>query len=299
MTAQLPPIAEWQDVTPGSFAGEIVPRGAPAVLRGLVRDWPAVAESRGSGDAARAYLAGLDRGGPVEAFIAPAQARGRYFYADDMRGFNFERRKGTIAEILRFLGTIEGRDGAPSVYVGSAPIPEQMPDFQTLVVRASLRELLEERNTALILRDVLPGYLVRRRWFASKHKRVDGVRIAYAATLPTNHEIILTEIEVDLGDGAERYFIPAGIAWESRAMPPLAQQLAVARVRRGRSVGFITDAFGLEAFPHAILACFRAGETIAARDGELRFEAGSLIATPAGRLVLDRLTAELAATEAG
>ena len=129
MTAQSASVAEWHDVTADSFAEEIVPRGVPAVLRGLIADWPAVAASRASGNAARTYLAVLDRGGPVEAFVAPAAARGRYFYADDMRGFNFERHKGTIAEVLRFLGTIEGREGAPSVYVGSAPIPEQMPDF--------------------------------------------------------------------------------------------------------------------------------------------------------------------------
>lgn len=129
MTAQLPQIAEWHDVTPASFAREIAPRGRPAVLRGLVGDWPAVAASRGPAAAARAYLAGFDRGAPVEAFVGPPRIAGRYFYAPDMRGFNFERRTGALGEVLRFLANVEGRRDAPAVYVGSAPIPEQMPGF--------------------------------------------------------------------------------------------------------------------------------------------------------------------------
>ena len=92
--------------------------------------------------------------------------------------------------------------------------PEQLPEFQTLVVRESLRELLGERHSATILQDLLPAYLQRRRWFASKNEAISSVRIAYAAAVPDNREIMLTEIEVKLPDRAERYLVPAGIAWE-------------------------------------------------------------------------------------
>jgi hypothetical protein len=129
MTAPLPPIAEWRDVDAAVFAGEIVPREAPAVLRGLVESWPAVAAGRESADAARAYLAGFDRGAPVEAFVGPPGIGGRFFYADDMRGFNFERRTGALAEVLRFLATIEGQADSPAVYVGAAAIPDHLPGF--------------------------------------------------------------------------------------------------------------------------------------------------------------------------
>src|SRR6202789_2471242 len=88
--------------------------------------------------------------------------------------------------------------------------PEQLPEFQTLVVRESLRELLGERHSATILHDLLPAYLQRRRWFAAKNEIISGVRIAYAAQVPTNREIMLTEIEVRLPDRAERYLVPAG-----------------------------------------------------------------------------------------
>jgi maltose alpha-D-glucosyltransferase / alpha-amylase len=148
--------------------------------------------------------------------------------------------------------------------------PEQLPEFQTLVVRESLRELLGERHSATILQDLLPAYLQRRRWFASKNEVISSVRIAYAAPVPGNREIMFTEIEVRLRDRAERYLVPAGIAWEGTTPQPLPQQLAMARVRRGRRVGYITDAFSFEALPRAIMGWLRERAVFPMEGGEIR-----------------------------
>ena len=148
--------------------------------------------------------------------------------------------------------------------------PEQLPEFQTLVVRESLRELLGERYSATILHDLLPAYLQRRRWFAAKNETISSVRIAYAAQVPSSREIMLTEIVVRLRDRVERYLVPAGIAWEGATPQLLPQQLAMARVRRGGRVGYITDAFSLEALPRAIMAWLRERATITTQEGEIR-----------------------------
>src|SRR5262245_32357780 len=148
--------------------------------------------------------------------------------------------------------------------------PEQLPEFQTLVVRESLRELLCEHYSRTILHDLLPAYLQRRRWFAAKNETISSVRIAYEAQVPSNREIILTEIVVRLRDRAERYFVPAGIACEGAAAQLLPQQLAMARFRRGGRVGFITDAFSLEALPRAIMGWLRERAVIPTREGEIR-----------------------------
>ena len=146
-----------------------------------------------------------------------------------------------------------------------------MPEFQTLVVRESLRELLGERHSATIMHDLLPAYLQRRRWFASKNEIISSVRIAYAAPVPDNREIMLTEIEVKLRDRAERYLVPAGIAWEGATRAGLPQQLAMARVRRGRRVGYITDAFSFEALPRAIMGWLRERAVFpTTHEGEIR-----------------------------
>ena len=145
---------------------------------------------------------------------------------------------------------------------------EQLPEFQTLVVRESLRELLGERHTATILRDLLPEYLPRRRWYAAKNERISGVRIAYAVPLPSVQEISIIEVEVETSGGKDRYLMPAGIAWEGQTTH-LTEQLALARVRRGRQVGYLTDAFALEALPRAILTGLMNRSRVELPDGQI------------------------------
>ena len=127
MSESLRAIEEWRDVTPERFRAEIVPAYQPAVLRGIAERWPAVAAGRGSTRDACAYLAQFDRGATVEAFIGPPEIDGRFFYADDMRGFNFERRRGPFGEVLRLIADLADRDDASAVYVGAAPVPDCLP----------------------------------------------------------------------------------------------------------------------------------------------------------------------------
>ena len=144
---------------------------------------------------------------------------------------------------------------------------EQLPEFQTLVVRDSLKELLGERYTARILNELLPVYLPRRRWFAAKDQRITGARLAYAVALTTLQDVFLIEVEVETAGRVDRYQMPAGIAWEGAGDTAFAQQTAMARVRRGRRVGYLTDAFALEALPRGILRALKAAGTLALPDG--------------------------------
>jgi len=100
------------------------------VLRGLVADWPAVQAARASDGEAASYLQRFDRGAPLEAFVGPPEIRGRFFYAPDLAGFNFERQRSRLADILRFLLTTARDENARAVYVGSTPAPEIVPGFE-------------------------------------------------------------------------------------------------------------------------------------------------------------------------
>jgi Cupin-like domain len=106
-------------------------RYEPAVLRGLARDWPAVQAARRSDSEAFDYMLGFDRGVPVDAFVGPAEIGGRFFYRPDMGGFNFERKKGRFGDVARFIRELEGRESAPSAYVGAAPVAEVLPGFES------------------------------------------------------------------------------------------------------------------------------------------------------------------------
>jgi len=124
------PLPERADVDPAVFAAEIEPDYRPVVLRGLAKDWPAVQAARTSDAELARYVTSFDRGAPVEAFLGPAAMQGRYFYAPDMQGFNFERRKGPLAGVFDFLLKSAEDPAPPCFYVGATPVPETLPGFE-------------------------------------------------------------------------------------------------------------------------------------------------------------------------
>ncbi|MFO7305820.1 MAG: cupin-like domain-containing protein [Gammaproteobacteria bacterium] len=119
----------WEDVDVNRFQQEILPLNRPAVLRGLVADWPAVAAGTKSPAAMSDYLLRFDAGRPVRTLAADAACKGRFFYREDMRGVNFERRLAPLAIALDALVKSLDDEQAPAIYVESAPIPEHLPGF--------------------------------------------------------------------------------------------------------------------------------------------------------------------------
>jgi hypothetical protein len=122
-------VREYRGVDEQLFRDEIAPRYEPALLRGLVAEWPAVAAAA-STDGAVDYLARFDAGATAEAFVGQPEIKGRFFYGDDMAGFNFTRRKGPFRDIIRYIAALAGEQaGDPTIYVGAAAIPECLPGF--------------------------------------------------------------------------------------------------------------------------------------------------------------------------
>ncbi|AQR63372.1 transcription factor [Brevundimonas sp. LM2] len=109
------------------FEAEIVPAGRPAVLKGLVRDWPAVRAAATSPDELAAYFARFDNGAAVRAFFGAPEMRGRFSYSDDLAGFNHDQRQTTLRAVVDQV--LVGRDRAePShVYAGGVPMPVVLP----------------------------------------------------------------------------------------------------------------------------------------------------------------------------
>ncbi|WP_010185893.1 cupin-like domain-containing protein [Sphingomonas sp. PAMC 26605] len=100
----------------------------PVVLRGLCRDWPAVAQAAVP-EALGAYLARFDAGRSAEAFVAEPVVGGRYAYSDDLAGFNFSRETMRFAEALERIFVAARTPQSPSVYVGSLPTDAYLPGF--------------------------------------------------------------------------------------------------------------------------------------------------------------------------
>jgi hypothetical protein len=117
---------------PGQFLREVVQPCRPVVLRGLVKDWPIVQAGHVSPSAVRDHLKALDVGGEIEAFFGAPAIAGKYFYTDDMQGFNFERRRMKFSVALESIVASLDAPGSPSVYVGSVPTNDFLPGFAAL-----------------------------------------------------------------------------------------------------------------------------------------------------------------------
>ena len=117
---------------PEQFLREVVEPCRPVVLRGLVKDWPIVAAGRHSPSAVRDHLKPLDVGGDIEAFFGAPTIAGKYFYTEDLKGFNFERRRMKFALALESIVSSVDVPGSQSVYVGSVPTNDFLPGFAAL-----------------------------------------------------------------------------------------------------------------------------------------------------------------------
>ncbi len=175
------------------------------------------------------------------------------------------------------------------------PPSEALPELVTLVMRNEIGELLAPEPRRVIEQEILAPYLSRRRWFAAKDRKLRSIGIARADVMRGRSRdfFVLFEFGVATNGRQDRYFLPAGIVWDDEKPPAIVQQLALARVRRRRRTGFLTDAFAVDALPAAVLASLAVGRVEKLADGEVRFLATSQeIPTAPPDTEIRRLSAE-------
>jgi maltose alpha-D-glucosyltransferase/alpha-amylase len=147
-----------------------------------------------------------------------------------------------------------------------------MPEFATIVLRRDISEVLQPTGRAILEREALPVYLQKRRWFGSKGEKLNAVRLAYAVKLGDGlRAALITEIEASVGDRLENYTLPLGICRDDHTSGPLAQQLALTRVRRTAEIGYLTDAFALDAFTRNLIEAWRSERLLPFPGGRLHF----------------------------
>jgi hypothetical protein len=122
-------VEERRDVTPRIFREEIFPGQKPIVMRGLVKDWPATQAGIASPQVLGEYLKQFDVGHQVGVVAAPPDVAGRHFYQDDMRGFNFSRRKELFGTAIGQLLSQLHDENPGSIYIESAILSDCLPKF--------------------------------------------------------------------------------------------------------------------------------------------------------------------------
>ncbi|MFC6296540.1 maltose alpha-D-glucosyltransferase [Pseudomonas sp. CCM 7893] len=176
----------------------------------------------------------------------------------------------TLAPYGFYWFVLAAENQMPSWHVEPA---QSIPDFTTLVLKKRMEELLEAPCRTTLEQTSLPAWLPKRRWFANKDSVIDGVHIAYGVRFgDPQHPVLLSEIEVTTGGQVSRYQLPFGFLAEEQYTSALPQQLALARVRRVRQVGLVTDAFSLDTYIRAVIHGLQATTVLHSTDGDIRFE---------------------------
>lgn len=151
MTEPACSIREWRDVDLEIFQNEIVPRRQPAVLKSLVREWPAVQEGLKSPANICNYIKQFDTEKPANAIVGAPSIKGRFFYRDDLDGFNFERKLVTISTALDNLVSLIDKPDPPAIAMQAISVPKLLPNFE------------QENALSLLDREVDP-----RMWLGNK-----------------------------------------------------------------------------------------------------------------------------------
>ena len=146
MAATIAKIIEWTNVTKELFQNEILPLNQPAVLKGLIKDWPAVGKSLESNQSIIEYLCSYDQGQQVPALIAPPEVKGRFDYQPDLKRFNFERSNQPLLKMLNDLFKLTEHPNPPAFSIQGLDLDEFLTGFST----KNKQSLLDEHETARI-----------------------------------------------------------------------------------------------------------------------------------------------------
>ncbi len=119
----------FESVTPEKFDTYIRPINQPALLKGIVAEWPAVKLGCASDEVLIDYLKAHDSGEQAGVYLGAPEIRGNFFYGADTNSQNYRHGPTPIPMALdRILQ--ERANATPwSVYVQSAIIRKHMPGF--------------------------------------------------------------------------------------------------------------------------------------------------------------------------
>ena len=112
---------------PGLISDDVLQARRPLLLRGLVAHWPLVAAAREAGTASIDYLSRFSREQNIVAFRGAPEINGRFFYNENLTGFNFDRVNVSLEAVLAEFRSLGAESDRSSVYVGSTAVKTIFP----------------------------------------------------------------------------------------------------------------------------------------------------------------------------
>jgi hypothetical protein len=109
---------------------ELLRATEPYVVRGLAAHWPLVDAARTSIEAADAYLRPFYRDATVGAMLGTPEIRGRFFYNEDLTGFNYYSVRARLDAVLDEMKGYREHPQPAAIYVGSTTIDTALPGLR-------------------------------------------------------------------------------------------------------------------------------------------------------------------------
>ncbi len=130
---------ELSGLTRERFERDVVPAYEPVVMRGVVADWPLVAQARAGLEPCLKYLMGFDAGQPVDAVLARPEPTRAFTYKPSLDGFNFTRDQRPYAALFEQLWRYSHFPEPPVLAAQSARVADALPGLE----RANVLSLLD------------------------------------------------------------------------------------------------------------------------------------------------------------
>jgi hypothetical protein len=116
--------------TPDSIPEYVFTACKPLILKGLVKQWPAVEAAMQSPEAANQYICEFYNNELVNTAIGNSDNDGAIFYNHDLSGFTYQRQRMRLDGVLEQIRALEGAGSAQAYYVDSAPVEYCIPGFR-------------------------------------------------------------------------------------------------------------------------------------------------------------------------
>lgn len=119
------------DCSPDTIPADIAGSCEPVVLKGVVKNWKAVSLAAQSPLAIVDYLKHWYNGKLSLINRGHAGIKGRYFYSEDLKGFNYDTVKMRVDEALDLILDSANQPDEPSYYISSNSIDSHFPGFRS------------------------------------------------------------------------------------------------------------------------------------------------------------------------
>ena len=135
----------------------------------------------------------------------------------------------------------------------------------------SILDVLGSQAVGKLTKQVLPGYLMERRWYAAKDSGVPNVGIANSISLGSGDDAVILILDVTPGRQPPRkYLLPVSVLWDAEAP----SSAILAEVEHDASRGVLVDAFADDRFIRMLLARIGADRAKVRREARAEGDVG-------------------------